>query len=53
MPVALITGASAGLGRALALDLAADGWELVIDGRRRAPLHATAAEARAAGAPTS
>jgi NAD(P)-dependent dehydrogenase (short-subunit alcohol dehydrogenase family) len=34
MPVAIVTGASRGLGRALALDLASDGWTVVIDGRR-------------------
>ena len=38
MPVAIVTGASLGLGRALAQDLAADGWSVVIDGRRAAPL---------------
>jgi NAD(P)-dependent dehydrogenase (short-subunit alcohol dehydrogenase family) len=34
MPVALITGASLGLGRALATELVRRGWSLVVDGRR-------------------
>jgi NAD(P)-dependent dehydrogenase (short-subunit alcohol dehydrogenase family) len=38
MQVAIVTGASLGLGRALALDLASDGWVVVIDGRRAGPL---------------
>lgn len=51
MAVALITGASRGLGRALATDLAADGWALVLDARGAAPLaeladELTMAEAR-------
>ena len=44
MPVALITGASAGLGRELARALADRGWSLVIDARTPGPLHETAAE---------
>jgi NAD(P)-dependent dehydrogenase (short-subunit alcohol dehydrogenase family) len=47
---ALITGASRGLGLALARDLAADGWDLVVDARGEADLEAAAAELRAAGA---
>jgi NAD(P)-dependent dehydrogenase (short-subunit alcohol dehydrogenase family) len=35
---AIVTGASAGLGRALARLLARDGWRLVIDARRPEPL---------------
>jgi NAD(P)-dependent dehydrogenase (short-subunit alcohol dehydrogenase family) len=37
-PIALITGASRGLGRALALDLHASGWRLVLDARGSAAL---------------
>ena len=47
-PVALITGASRGLGRALARSLADRGWRLVLDGRDRARLAAVAAELPAA-----
>ena len=41
---ALITGASRGLGLALARALAADGWELVIDARGENDLRAAAAD---------
>jgi NAD(P)-dependent dehydrogenase (short-subunit alcohol dehydrogenase family) len=42
MPNALITGASLGLGRALALELARRGWSLIIDARHAEPLASTA-----------
>lgn len=44
MAVALLTGASEGLGRALARSLAADGWSLAIDARRPGPLAEAADE---------
>ncbi len=46
MATALITGASRGFGRALALDLARDGWDLVIDARGAAALDAATEEIR-------
>jgi NAD(P)-dependent dehydrogenase (short-subunit alcohol dehydrogenase family) len=44
MSVALITGASRGLGRALARALSERGWALVLDARREPGLRAVAAE---------
>ncbi|WP_028062040.1 SDR family NAD(P)-dependent oxidoreductase [Solirubrobacter soli] len=44
MPTAIVTGASRGLGLALARALAERGWGLVIDARERDPLNAVATE---------
>jgi NAD(P)-dependent dehydrogenase (short-subunit alcohol dehydrogenase family) len=44
MPTAIVTGASRGLGLALARALDERGWRLVIDAREPGPLHAAATE---------
>ncbi|HXW33465.1 MAG TPA: SDR family NAD(P)-dependent oxidoreductase [Acidimicrobiales bacterium] len=46
MSVAIVTGASRGLGRALAIGLADNGWSLVIDARRRPDLERAEHEIR-------
>jgi NAD(P)-dependent dehydrogenase (short-subunit alcohol dehydrogenase family) len=51
-PTALITGASRGLGRALAAGLAREGFDLIIDARDAAALDAAAGALRAAGGAT-
>src|SRR5579864_5532031 len=48
-PTAIITGASRGLGRALAAGLAREGYDLIIDARNPAALDAAAGQIRAAG----
>ena len=45
--VAIVTGGSRGLGRALATELARRGWALVLDARRAPELDATTADLRA------
>ncbi|WP_093878938.1 SDR family NAD(P)-dependent oxidoreductase [Streptomyces sp. TLI_105] len=50
MAVAIVTGASRGLGRALAEALAGRGWDLVLDARTADVLEESAAAARARGA---
>ena len=49
-PLALVTGASRGLGRALAAGLAREGYDLIIDARNAADLDAAAAGIRDAAA---
>lgn len=49
MPVAIITGASKGLGRALGAALAERGWDLVLDARTADVLQETAKELSAHG----
>jgi NAD(P)-dependent dehydrogenase (short-subunit alcohol dehydrogenase family) len=48
--VAVVTGGGSGIGRAVALALAGEGWSVVVAGRRREPLEATAERGRALGA---
>ncbi|MFM1991536.1 MAG: hypothetical protein RJA99_4493 [Pseudomonadota bacterium] len=47
--VALVTGAGTGVGRAAALALLADGWKVVLAGRRAEPLQQVVAESGAGG----
>ena len=47
MKVAIVTGAGSGIGKASALALARNGWNVVICGRRREPLDDTARESAA------
>jgi NAD(P)-dependent dehydrogenase (short-subunit alcohol dehydrogenase family) len=51
MPVAIVTGASKGFGRATAAALAARGWTVVIDARDTAALAATAHQIGATAVP--
>jgi NAD(P)-dependent dehydrogenase (short-subunit alcohol dehydrogenase family) len=46
-PTAIVTGASRGLGAALAHSLVEDGWALIVDGRDPASLHDAAGSAAA------
>jgi NAD(P)-dependent dehydrogenase (short-subunit alcohol dehydrogenase family) len=50
MPVAIVTGASRGFGRAIARSLAVDGWSLVLDARRPLELEQARAEIVSLGA---
>jgi NAD(P)-dependent dehydrogenase (short-subunit alcohol dehydrogenase family) len=52
MPVAIVTGASKGLGRALAGELTRGGWSVVIDARGAAALEEAAAALRQAAPAT-
>lgn len=49
MPVAIVTGASKGFGRALVRSLAADGWSLIVDARHPQLLLEAVSDLSAAG----
>jgi short-subunit dehydrogenase len=49
-PIALVTGASSGIGADLARELARDGHDLILAARRMGPMQALATELKALGA---
>lgn len=49
--IAIVTGAGSGIGRCVALALAQNGYSVVLAGRRKVPLEATAAEAKRMNSP--
>ncbi|GAB3373919.1 SDR family oxidoreductase [Azotobacter armeniacus] len=49
LKIALVTGAGSGIGRAVATGLLADGFTVVLAGRREEPLESLAEQARAVG----
>jgi NAD(P)-dependent dehydrogenase (short-subunit alcohol dehydrogenase family) len=49
--VAIVTGGGTGIGQAVALGLAAEGYSVVVAGRRKDPLEATAQHASPSGQP--
>src|SRR6266852_9067758 len=50
--VAIVTGAGTGIGKHCALALLHEGYAVVLAGRRKEPLEATAEEGKASGSPT-
>src|SRR5438552_2981943 len=50
--IAIVTGAGSGIGRAVALGLLKEGYSVILAGRRREALEATAESSKAFGSPT-